>query len=47
MRAVVAVAEQTEDPFRGICLVTLVEICKFWPGFQCAVRDDDRAIAIC
>ncbi|KAF8578071.1 hypothetical protein K439DRAFT_1395907 [Ramaria rubella] len=26
MRAVVAVAEQPEDPFRGICLVTLTEI---------------------
>ena len=26
MRAVVAIAEQAEDPFRGICLVTLTEI---------------------
>ncbi|KAF8517336.1 Rapamycin-insensitive companion of mTOR, N-term-domain-containing protein [Gautieria morchelliformis] len=26
MRAVVAIAEQVEDPFRGICLVTLTEI---------------------
>jgi hypothetical protein len=26
MRAVVAIAEQADDPFRGICLVTLTEI---------------------
>lgn len=28
MRAVIAVAEYPEDPFKSICLQTLTEICK-------------------
>lgn len=29
MRALIAVAEQPEDPFRPICIQTLTEICMF------------------
>jgi len=31
MRAMIAVAEQPEEPFRGICLVTLTEIRMYCP----------------
>lgn len=35
MRAVIAVAESTDDPFRPICLQTLTEICE---PFLCHTR---------
>lgn len=31
MRAVIAVAESPEDPFKAICMETLAEICEFSP----------------
>lgn len=30
MRAIIAVAEQPEDPFRLICIETLTEICVYF-----------------
>jgi rapamycin-insensitive companion of mTOR len=30
MRAMIAIAEHAEDPFRPICIQTLVEICKLF-----------------
>lgn len=30
IRAVIAIADQSEDPFKGVCLVTLAEIRKLF-----------------
>jgi rapamycin-insensitive companion of mTOR len=43
MRAVIAVAEHPEDPFKGICILTLTEIRKSWSRGLASVISDDTS----